>query len=490
MTAADGQKREPGDTTHEHRAPETAEALVRRILETRVQSRRGWLYWTWVGLALFLFWFAFTTGWPLAPWWTWLLPIGVSLTARGIGRLAAAAETASVAAVLQGDDCQRAGVLIELLTWPVKRVQAVARWRLMSLLSTLQEDDAAALTPVQLACLYDHLTPMQAARDPDFVEAILRALPRIGDDRAIPAVMRLVRMRAWTRSLCRIRTTARVLLPAIEARVLRVRRERGLVEDDARAGVGTVESPPGRRGFGEELGLRPQMRLGFLVAAWLTIVPLGAWLSFDLAKQHRWLEALLYGALAVGATQLHRLTLMQRHARLLRSIMQEEDVEAVGRIAEAVLWPDEKIRAAAMSALVRVLPKLKASDAGILTSTQRTCLNGLLDRTTARERPDVVVALLRALEQVGDMSAVPYVRSLANMPDATARMATVREAARECLPVLLERARQNTDPQVLLRPAEQPAAPEEMLVRPVMPGPVAEDAMLLRPADTVDEATV
>jgi len=403
-------------------------------------------------------------------------------TVFGLRRYAEQTEAASAATRLQDVGAESMGALIELLRWPIRRVRDTARWRLMALLRNLPEGAEKLAEPVQLACLYDWLTPMQSLRQPDLVEAILAALPRIADENAIPAVLRVAKMKAWTRDARRIRDSARAVLPEIERRVAMLRTAGGSANT---APEGKAELLPNvaHRAFGEELGVRPQMRLLFLILAWLAVVPGGAWLCITSAQAGNWLEAAAWAAVALGATQLHRLTLMSRHTRLARSILREENVEAVGRIAEAALWPDGKIRAAAMSTLARLLPRLKASDAGLLTTSQRACLNGLLNRTTAQEHPETVVALLRALEQIGDVAAIRYVQSLVDLPGGSARIAAVREAARECLPVLAERARLNTDPQVLLRPAEAPGAPSEMLLRPASGAPATEDTMLVRPAD-------
>lgn len=465
----------------------SAESLARRMLHTHAPTRRGWLYRAWwllVPVAAVVAFMEIPYDNPAAEG-SALVSLLAFATALALRGLAEQTEAASAAMRLQDVGAESLGALIELLRWPVKRVRDTARWRLIALLRNLPEGAEESAEPVQLACLYDWLTPMQSLRQPDLVEAILAALPRIADENAIPAVLRLAKMKAWTRDARRIRDSARAVLPEIERRVETLRTAGGSAKTAPEGKAELLPKVP-HRAFGEELGVHPQMRVLFLILAWLAVVPGGAWLCLTSAQAGNWLEAAAWAVVALGATQLHRLTLMSRHARMAHSILREENPEAVGRIAEAALWPDGRIRAAAMSTLARLLPRLKASDAGILTSSQRGCLNGLLNRTTAQEYPETVVALLRALEQIGDVSAMRYVQSLVDMPGRSARIAAVREAARECLPVLAERARLNTDPQVLLRPAEAPGAPSEILVRPASGAPVADDMMLVRPADAPD----
>jgi hypothetical protein len=281
--------------------------------------------------------------------------------------------------------------------------------------------------------------------------------------------------------------TARALLNRIEARILAQRAPQEAGARSAGAASDDVETAKAKGEFGDELGFRPQMRFAFLVAMWLTAVPFGAVYGIRSLIAGAWSDAVGYFLIAALSTQLYRVTMFSRHAKLARQLLAEQDVSAVGRLAEAAGWPDARVRAAALSSLARLLPRLKASDARILTTAQRGCLHGLLNAATARAHPEVVVALLRALEQVGDLAAVPFVRNLANLSDASARTVAVRDAARECLPALLERARFNTDPQVLLRPAEAPGPPDETLLRPVYPGLDADAETLVRPAEP-DEA--
>jgi len=467
----------------------TAEELARRITETRVERQRGLLYWFLWAVA------PITTFWSLSEMWVpggWVLLVVAAVlwaVAHGMHRLAERAESAATALMLSDLGPEALGPVIELLSWPHRRVRSVARWQLIAMLPRLTPDDARHLTSVQRACLYDTLTPLSAQTSPELVEATLAALPSIADERALPAVMRLVRMPGWTRRLRRIRMTARALLTRIEARILEQRtpgdagaKHRGAASEDAEAGEL-------RAGFGDELGFRPQMRFAFLVAMWLTAVPFGVVSGIRSLTSGAWLDAAGYFLLAALSTQLYRVTMFSKHARLARQLLTEQDVSAIGRLAEAACWPDARVRAAALSSLTRLLPKLKASDAGVLTTAQRGCLHALLNGPTARAHPEVVVALLRALEQVGDLAAVPFVRNLANLSDSSARTVAVRDAAGECLPVLMERARLNTDPQILLRPAEAPGPPEETLLRPVYPGILADTATLVRPIETEDAAT-
>jgi hypothetical protein len=91
------------------------------------------------------------------------------------------------------------------------------------------------------------------------------------------------------------------------------------------------------------------------------------------------------------------------------------------------------------------------------------------------------IAALRALEQVGDETALPVVEKLAKSAGDT----QVRFAAQECLPFLQQRADQVRVEQTLLR-ASGPGSSADVLLRPASNGAEAAPQQLLR-ASRVDE---
>ncbi len=110
--------------------------------------------------------------------------------------------------------------------------------------------------------------------------------------------------------------------------------------------------------------------------------------------------------------------------------------------------------------LTRMLPRLTASDAPLLTKEHRKRLHGFLDHWSPSKKhypSEFIVAILRGLEQVGDKSSVPFVARLAN----NYRDTPVRRAARLCLPYLEARSKRGAD--TLLRAASATALPGELL---------------------------
>ena len=91
--------------------------------------------------------------------------------------------------------------------------------------------------------------------------------------------------------------------------------------------------------------------------------------------------------------------------------------------------------------LILLLPRMKASDAPLLTPDARKAIHSWLATATdgllIRRYPDTLrIAALKALEQVGDSTAVPYVERLARGNFLRLGNDRVRKAALECLPML------------------------------------------------------
>src|SRR5205823_4214565 len=97
------------------------------------------------------------------------------------------------------------------------------------------------------------------------------------------------------------------------------------------------------------------------------------------------------------------------------------------------------------------------------------------------------IALLRALEQVGDRDALPHVRGLAESIPATMRQRQVVRAANDCLPYLEACAEQNRNSQILLRAITDPIL-ESNLLRPIGKQGEADPDLLVRVASPPDRS--
>ncbi len=160
------------------------------------------------------------------------------------------------------------------------------------------------------------------------------------------------------------------------------------------------------------------------------------------------------------------------------------------------------------SSLSRLLPRLTASDAGLLNARQQATLFKILDARSLRDRsrrgrafarwllgedPNLVyatdegliLAILGAMGQVGDESAMPAVRGLIDLPDTEGGSERIRTAAEDSLELIELRAQESEARNTLLRAASEPEATGGELLRPVAdPAGFSDDpGKLLRPAD-------
>ena len=174
--------------------------------------------------------------------------------------------------------------------------------------------------------------------------------------------------------------------------------------------------------------------------------------------------------------------IMERWKKRVEQNLTNLDIpQAIGPLIEVYVNLDftssEKIR----DVLIRLLPQLQATDADLLTLRHRKMLYGLLRSGIDAyyhqyfRRSNLSIAILSALEQIGDEKAVPHVAKLAR----TAREPQVRAAAQECLPFLQERAEQTRIEQTLLRASTSATTPD-MLLRPTIAIAPTEPQQLLR----------
>jgi hypothetical protein len=184
----------------------------------------------------------------------------------------------------------------------------------------------------------------------------------------------------------------------------------------------------------------------------------------------------------------------------LRPLIEVAHPRAVNALALACWKGDRLTRRAAAEALKRTLPTLRANDAVHMTPEGMAALLGLLQFFDDEK---LLIAILGALEQVGDAKAVPAVERLlvATAPrasfhcydrqgrvirkilgDQSSPLESIREAAWQCLPYLKTREEQDRARSRLLRPVTEPVNAGIDLLRPAKPESRAAPEALLRPA--------
>lgn len=361
-------------------------------------------------------------------------------------------------------DRENLPALISLLDHEHANVRYVARMRLITVLPTLHTGDLDRLTPEQRNLLYDQLTPGIVMAMPDFGAALLQAIRRDGSGDALPALLPITRIFAWTPTLRRMRAYARETIMILERRAAR------RLEEAANKPSAQLEAPPTQPATSPGESLEPQrtpaLRFVFLLGVYLVAMPGLGFLATE-AWQHGKAElAGLYALAFLLAPLLHRHAMLPRHERALRELERITDLRSIGRLAEALSWPDERATRRVGRALIPLLLQLRASDSRLLDDRQRDCLHAVLRMDRARRDADLQVAILTALEQVGDTRAIPHVAALAEARASTARQQRVKNAAAECLAALTNTARRVDTERLLLRAAAAPTSPEMGLVMP------------------------
>jgi hypothetical protein len=149
------------------------------------------------------------------------------------------------------------------------------------------------------------------------------------------------------------------------------------------------------------------------------------------------------------------------------------DPRSIGFLAEALWFADATTISGVMRAMIEILPTLSADDGRHLTPVQRRCLYRILGERGTSFR-QLQIALLGALEQIGDAGAVPMVEALTDASDPR-----VRAAASASLPLLRARVAGIEASETLLR-ASDGASSSGCLLRPSAGAAEAAPQSLLR----------
>jgi hypothetical protein len=186
---------------------------------------------------------------------------------------------------------------------------------------------------------------------------------------------------------------------------------------------------------------------------------------------------MFYFALSMPLSKSHRLK------NLLGIVSNLDDKRLIGPLLQAQRY--HEVRSAIHDALGNLLPQLQHSDALLLNETERT----LLYQSLNSKNSEYVLTVLKALEQIGDGKALPYVEKLAYPADKQHKQnETVMQAAQECLVFLKQRVEQQQISQSLLRPSDKAAAVPDTLLRPASATQNVETAQLLRAGINVQES--
>lgn len=167
------------------------------------------------------------------------------------------------------------------------------------------------------------------------------------------------------------------------------------------------------------------------------------------------------------------------HKKAASELTAIEDIRAVGPLAESLDIEDKGVHAEVQAALIRLLPRLQSSDAALLDANSRACLN----RALGGLNETFTLAILKAYEQTGDASALPFVDKLARGEAGTGKTKQtpsprIIEAAQECREFLQIRVERQRASQTLLRGASATDAAPDTLLRPAQQTTTDPDQLL------------
>jgi hypothetical protein len=175
-------------------------------------------------------------------------------------------------------------------------------------------------------------------------------------------------------------------------------------------------------------------------------------------------------------------------------LAEKAGVAQIGTLIDAYIFfegnAERKILA---DALLRLLPELQEADHSLLTEMQLEKIVTILhtpserdnfrsltlrgDLILNRDHLNVQIALIKALEHVGDGTTILAVRNIEANDAYTQGKKELKRAAQESLPVLVERAKRLKLKNVLLRPSTEAS---ETLLRPAQSTGESDSETLLR----------
>ncbi len=196
-----------------------------------------------------------------------------------------------------------------------------------------------------------------------------------------------------------------------------------------------------------------------LVVIWLALMLARFYFHFPAPWQIVYLSGVIAGLLVPIRAQ-------RSVAKLIEEVT---DLRFIGPVLSLLAQNivDTDVKKSARIVLKRLLPQLRADEANTLTPEQRQAL--LPPLASPYDDVELSLAILKALEQIGDEKAIPVVERLTQEGKATRNMQRITEAAKDCLPYLKLRVEQQQQAQTLLRASDSATVTTlDVLLRPAM----------------------
>ena len=384
-----------------------------------------------------------------------------------------AAELALLTSDIQHDQLNE---LVELSNWPNSTIRQVANYHLIRLLRDIapgEHDDI--IDANHLSLLVRRLTFTQSIVNGRLTSEILEMFTRTRYTQALPSAITLSR---YSLRLS-VRRAARVCKNSLKGswRMNELKSDAGAPEELLPLNEQAVA--PSKETLHEGTHTI-SMRRSFLIAAVLVCVPYGLYNIIKSALSHSWLLMLPYAFISASPLLLIGFTMYPSDVKRLRAVVKSSKLDDVGIMTESLEWPDFYCQQQAAKGLIKSLPRLKASDAKLLNMRHREILIHKLNYADATSQPQLLIAILHALEQIGDSTAIAAVERLAKCTPKNSGQVSVKEAAIHCLEYLPGRAVLNGANLTLLRPS-QPAGEDGSDLLRSGSSSALSDEQLLRP---------
>ena len=230
--------------------------------------------------------------------------------------------------------------------------------------------------------------------------------------------------------------------------------------------------------------VKNRRQLPFQIAIIIGVIPFGVFnvvrfFGFDPSTQLTFSFAMAGLFIMIALSQSR--TLRDSASRLLGGL---EDLRAVSPLAEALERVNPYARAPLTSAIIRLLPKVPPELANTITPAAKAALN----RALLGDEPMLIEAILKSLENIGDSSFIPNVRSLTKGKGRAAFDKQLREAALSCLSKLEGRSKYESERTTLLRASLNNSEPANVLLRAAASNSSVNAEQLLRPGSAAETA--
>ncbi len=369
------------------------------------------------------------------------------------------------------------GMLAEMMLHSDRRVRYIARIRLTRLLPLVQKQDIPRLRQ-SFYTLCSLLTPSFVNRNRVFTTALLECFQKVEYTEALPIVSALQQKALLSCMKDALFSCESVLLRA-DASAPQTAAPCSLQLSQNRSETAVpVASGAYHTIQKENVALRSSLH-AVSAAAFL---PYGFWLAYQGAVSGSYWQIPAGILVSVIPFALFRFTCTSRQVAKLQEEARYGSKSQVGALTDALLWPDESARRIARGGLIRLLPHLTAADTRLLNQQQRTLLYSQLHTAHTKSTASFQIAILKALEQIGDENAIPTVQALALCSPTSPSARQVRDAALHCLEFLPQVAQKNSASQQLLRASFSETTSPQQLLRASLGSGSEQTEHLLHPS--------